>query len=64
MMRDAYEDWCKDNSPMSFHQTSYDLWRAAYRAGQEAVAAHIEKWEPDGNRIAATIRTLPMDDQP
>ena len=40
------------------------LWQAAYRAGQEAVAAHIEKWEPDGKRIAATIRAMQLDDQP
>jgi molybdopterin biosynthesis enzyme len=31
-------------------------WQDGYRAGQEAVAAHIEKYEPDGKRIAATIR--------
>jgi hypothetical protein len=74
-MREAYESWCQDNAPMSFHQTSYDLWQAAYRAGQEAMresAARLSEVSyaasADEQRrlhlLAANIRALPLEDQP
>ena len=65
-MREKFEKQVIGDSLLYGYEVdwAWNIWQAAYRAGQEAVAAHIEKWEPDGKRIAATIRALPLDDQP
>ena len=66
-MREKFEKQVIGDSLLSVYEAdwAWNIWQAAYRAGQEEmrekIAAHIEKWEPDGKRIAATIRALKID---